>query len=58
MKKRTNKLSSLVFYALIAMIVLLAITNYLTTGLYARYLSYGAASDEARVAVWNIKLHM
>ena len=54
MKKRTNKLSSLVFYALIAMIVLLAITNYLTTGLYARYLSYGAASDEARVAVWDI----
>ena len=54
MKKRADKLSSVVFCVLIALIVLLAISNYLTSGLYARYLSFGESSDDARVAKWEI----
>lgn len=54
MKKRADKLSSIVFCVLITLIVLLAISNYLTSGLYARYLSFGESSDAARVAKWEI----
>ena len=53
-KKQSSKLSSLVFYALIVLITMLAITNYLTSGLYARFLSYDTGSDEAKVALWDI----
>lgn len=54
MKKRADKLSSVVFSILVVMIVLLAISNYLASGLYARYLSVGNATDDARVAKWEI----
>ena len=54
MKKRADKLSSIVFCVLITLIVLLAISNYLTSGLYARYLSFGDSGDDARVAKWEI----
>lgn len=54
MKKRADKLSSVVFSILVIMIVLLAISNYLASGLYARYLSVGRATDDARVAKWEI----
>ena len=54
MKKRTYDLSSLIFYALIILLVLLAITNYLTSFLYARYLSSDDDKFGANVAEWEI----
>ena len=54
MKKRSKKSSSVMFYVLLVMIVMLAVTNFLTSGLYARYLSSGSGNDDGRVARWDI----
>lgn len=52
--KKKNKLSTVVFYTLFVMIVLLVVSSYLTSGLVARYSSSGNATDSARVALWDI----
>lgn len=55
MQKRTNRLSTIVFYVLLVMIILLVITNYLTSGLFAKYLSSGESLASSNVARWEIQ---
>lgn len=57
MKKIKNNLSNVILYVLIILIVLLAVTNYLASGLYARYSSNNSAFDESRVAVWDVSFN-
>lgn len=54
MKKRSSNLSVFVFYALIILTILFVLSNSLTSGFLARYLSTDSSGDNARVAKWEI----
>lgn len=51
---KRNKLSTVVFYTLIVLMILFVISTYLSSGLVAKYTSTDSATDSARVAKWDI----
>lgn len=57
MKKRSSNLSIFVFYALIILTILFVLSNSLTSGFLARYLSTDSSGDNARVAKWEIQFN-
>lgn len=53
-KKKSIDLTSFAFYMLIIFSLLFVITNYLTSGLLAKYLSKDSSDDDGQVAKWEI----
>ena len=53
-KRKTMDLSTFAFCALIILSMLFVVSNYLASGLLAKYLSENSSSDDARVAKWEI----
>ncbi len=53
-QKKRKSLSTVVFYSLIVIVMLCAVSTYFASGLVARYTTSGEATDSARVAKWDI----
>lgn len=54
MKRKTMDLSTFAFCALIILSILFVVSNYLASGVLAKYLSKNSSTDDATVAKWEI----
>ena len=53
-KKKSVDLTTFAFAALIIFSLLFVLTNYLTSGLLAKYISKDSSDDDGQVAKWEI----